>query len=558
MVIPRALDNRVAGAVLLALAILLVYSINLDRLPHNDELYHMLAAKGLLETGEPAIGENGRYWRGYPLTWLVAQSIDLLGPGLPAGRLPAVLLMTAGVVVLFLFVWGAAGRLAAWLTTLLFALSPFAIDIAQFVRFYSLQCLVFLIGAWAVYGLMRDPWPPWRGLLLAALALAAFAFATYLQPTTLIGILGIGTWMALAILVPWLVRPSVPPRRKLAVIGALVAGGLLVLAALWAAGVLAPALETYRATPLFNTHLRNVYWFYFQWYFLYYPTLWTSIGILAALALTVQPRLAGFAITVFGVSFVLSSFAGPKSLRYIVYAQPFLFIIWGLGLAGLIGWLRGRFGPLRAALTRAFALLPEAAAHRLAGILLVIAVALTALANPAWVRSAAMLAGITLPGEISPTDWAAAEPYLRPALDSADILVTTEELAPLYYYGRADLLLSATRFRELMDPDRPPFSADPRTGVPTIDEAADLVRVIDCYPNGLLLTQAKHWGPGARLRDAEVEALLREHAEPLPLPPRTALLAFTWTHPDGAGRARSCPSLPLLEEGLEEGLGDGP
>ena len=32
-----------------------LYSINLDRLPHPDEYHHILAAQGLIATGEPRI-----------------------------------------------------------------------------------------------------------------------------------------------------------------------------------------------------------------------------------------------------------------------------------------------------------------------------------------------------------------------------------------------------------------------------------------------------------------------------------------------------------------------
>jgi hypothetical protein len=40
----------------------LLFSINLDRLPHPDELYQIQAAEGLLATGEPRIAD-GLYTR---------------------------------------------------------------------------------------------------------------------------------------------------------------------------------------------------------------------------------------------------------------------------------------------------------------------------------------------------------------------------------------------------------------------------------------------------------------------------------------------------------------
>ena len=66
----------------LFVACALLYSINLGRMAHPDEYYHILAAHGLLATGEPRIAE-GIYTRVYLHTWLVAQSFALFGESLP-------------------------------------------------------------------------------------------------------------------------------------------------------------------------------------------------------------------------------------------------------------------------------------------------------------------------------------------------------------------------------------------------------------------------------------------------------------------------------------------
>ena len=59
---------------LLFLVFLLLYSIGLDDgLAVHDEIHHILAAQGLIATGEPRIAE-GLYTRGYVYTWMVAQS----------------------------------------------------------------------------------------------------------------------------------------------------------------------------------------------------------------------------------------------------------------------------------------------------------------------------------------------------------------------------------------------------------------------------------------------------------------------------------------------------
>jgi hypothetical protein len=529
---------------LIIIAAVILYSINLDKLPHNDELYHMLAAQGWLESGLPSIGEGGRYWRGYPFTWLVAQSIDVLGGGLVAGRLPAVLFMACTVGVLFAFLRHEAGAAAAWVGAGLFAVSPFAIDLAQFVRFYSLQCLVFLAGACLVYRLLTIRWVMRRDLPIALLAAGLLAFAVYLQITSLIGLVGLGLWGGATLLLPWLARREVPTTRKLGLVLLLAALGAVGLLGLRGSGQLEGLIHDYRATALFNRHLANDFWFYFSWYFIYYPVLWILCGIIAVFALIEQPRLTIFALVMFIVAFVLNSFAGAKSLRYIAYAQPFLFMLWGTGLTGLLARMRGLLGTLESELTDRLGLLSRGLARGIARLLIAGALLIAIMGNPAWLRSFAMLADITLPQQIQPTDWPAAEPALRPWLDSVEVFVATEELGPLYYYGRTDILLSATKFDEIGG-DRRPFDRDPRTDVPTIKAAADLEDVIDCHASGLFLTQAKHWGLGARLRDPAVEALVSSRAEPIELPARTGLMAFGWRHePPPANRSAACARLP--------------
>lgn len=551
------LERPWAAALLLGLASLLLYSINIEHAPHHDELYHILAAKGLLETGLPAIGEDGRYWRGYPLTWLVAQSFALLGPGLAAARLPSVLFMAGLVILLFLFIRREAGSsTAAWLGAGLFAISPSAIELAQFVRFYSLQCLLFFAAAWLAYALPGRPFRPWRRLPMAAAALLLLAFAAHLQPTTLLGVAGLGLWLAGALLLPWLLDDAVPRPRKTGLLLALAAAGLLALGLAWAGGLLAALWQDYRSTSLFNRPQANQFWFYHAWYSLLYPTLWTLSGPLAILALIRWPRLAGFLIVVFATGFLLNSFAASKSMRYIAYAQPFLFALWGLGLAALLAMTKSLLGRACGRLAASFAPLPARSAHRLAFLLIAMSLAFLLVANPALLRSATLLAGITVPPELPPNDWEAARSVLEPLVEGVEAVVTTDELHMLYYYGRADYLLAASKFGELPIERRAPFGRDVRTDVAVIDDTQSLELILRCHESGLFVTQLQHWPGGQRPRDELVAAapLLHALAEPVGVPPRSRLVVFAWhnrTPPDSG----YCQSLP---HSIETGQDDSP
>lgn len=533
------------SAVLLGLASLLLYGINIERAPHHDELYHILAAEGLLATGEPAIGEAGRYWRGYPLTWLVAQSFALLEPGLAAARLPAVLCMAGLVALLFLFLHREAGALAAWLGAGLFALSPFAIELAQFVRFYSLQSLLFFAAAWIVYTIAGRPWSTARHLPLAGLALLLLGVAFHLQPTTLLGAAGLVLWAGGAVLLPWLADPTVPRRRKQYTLLALVAAGLVMTALLWAAGLLAALWQDYRSTALFNRPQADQFWYYHAWYSLLYPTLWTTSGLLAIVALIARPRLASFLLVVFAAGFLLNSFAASKGMRYIAYAQPFLFGFWGLALSALLVGARELQARSRERLGARLTLLPAAFARALATLLVLGALAFLVVANPASLRTVALLAGVTVPPELPPNDWPAARPVLEPWIDRVEAVVTTDELRMLYYYGRADYLLSATKFEELPAARRRPFGRDFRTDVPVIADAESLELVMRCHASGLFVTPTQHAADGARARSevAAVAGLLDTRARELELPGRSRLAAFVWEEGAAAADPAACEAL---------------
>ena len=172
---------------------LLLFSLNLDRPPDPDELHHVLAAQHLLETGRPMIAD-GEYWRGILHTWMVAISYQAFGEGLASARFPAVLLAALVAPALFLWVRREAGNTAAWLTALLYVTSPFTVEIAQFSRFYALQVFTFVLGSLCVYYAFARSASLLYRLCLGAMATSLIGLAVSVQDTTLVGVVGIGTW----------------------------------------------------------------------------------------------------------------------------------------------------------------------------------------------------------------------------------------------------------------------------------------------------------------------------------------------------------------------------
>lgn len=523
----------------LALAAGLLYSINLGHLPHPDELHHALAARGLLDQGVPAIAE-GVYYRGLLHTYLVAGSYALFGDSLASARIPSVVCMALVAALLFVWLRRESSNLAAWLGAGGFAISPFAIDIAQFARFYAPQCLSFLLAACLTYAAVSGRHTLRARAFLALGAAPAALLALYLQPTTLIGLVGLAVWAAGVLGLPWLTDRNVPRGRKLMVVGI----ALLGLVAVLLAGISLGLWDIFRSTPLFNQKSEDRFWYYHAFYSLFYPSLWPLTGILGLAAIVAWPRPALFALVTFAVSFLLNSMAASKSLRYIVYAQPLLFMVWGMGLAALWPALWSFLDGLRARLAPPLATL-GLRRPAIGGTLVVGAALFLVAGNPAWLRSVSLLANITVPPEQPPPNWPLVAPELEPWLARVDVVVTTEELATLYFLGRYDIRFSPSKMEELKPDQQYEFGLDFRTGRPVISTRESLARVLACYPSGVILGPSASWGSPILL-NRELVRLIEAGTRPIELPARSHLFAVEWRHPAGTIPPADCDDLPVF------------
>ncbi|HET6467917.1 MAG TPA: hypothetical protein VFG43_06025 [Geminicoccaceae bacterium] len=520
---------------LIGLAAFALFCIGLDRGPDFDELYHLLAARGWLETGEPRIAD-GVYERTTLFTILVARFLALLGDGLAVARLPSALASATLAALFFAWLRRTGGAPAAWVGTLLLVLSPFTIDFAQFVRFYALQSLAFFAGTIAVFRSVTEPAPPLRQLGLLLGAALAFAAAVYLQVTALVGLAGLGLWLALAVLVPWLWRQPRSRRHGLLLGAAALALALLALAV--ASGGAARILELYRSVPLAAAQSADEVWYYHFWLILYYPTLWSLFPLVALVALAVRPRPTLLALCIFGTALILHSFAAFKGTRFIAYALPFLYVVFGIALPELWSWLRRM---TRAALAR---LVPAEARAGAAPWLERGALALVLLfavaANTAFVRSAFLLADVRVPPQPARVDWAAAGRALAPRLASVDVLVATSELDALYFLGRHDILLNRSRLSEMGE--AADFHRDRRTGRLVIGSPEALARIIACFETGLIVSSSQRWRNPAWLDDRTADFIVRR-TQRLDLPASWNVRAYGWEHPPGTPRPADCPRL---------------
>ena len=536
-----AMHNPWVAPVSVFLFALILYSLNLDRPPHADELHHVIAAQSLLETGRPIIAE-GEYWRGILHTRLVALSYAVFGEGLASARIPSVIAVALVVAILHVWVRHEAGSRAAWFTTALFATSPFTVEIAQFCRFYALQLLFFTSGAIAVFYLVLGTGSRWRTISLAALSVGLLALATSLQVTSLIGILGIAVWMGGVSLQKGLLRIAPRNRFRYGLMATVVIASVLVVCAVSLFDEAQVLLERYQSTPLFAADTSNEFWYYHLRYHLFYPSLWPVVALLAVFAVAQSPRLGWFSTVVFAITFLLTSFAAQKATRYFSYAQPYLAIVWGLGLVSVLPVLGQHVKKCSLVLINSTGLTADRAL-RTGRVLAIVLVAIVLLANPFWLRSATMIADIAMPMEKPMTDWRAARTALAPWTRGADVMITTEELGAIYFLGRSDVRFSRSKFGELRPDQKFEFGIDQRTGRPIISRHESVELLIRCFSKGFIVGPLEHWGSPI-LIDTEVQAVVRAYAQPIEVPKASHLYAWGWNRPAELVKPAACGTLP--------------
>ena len=540
------------GAALLLLLSVWVRAVALDRLPVTDELYTLLAAKGWLQYGAPRIGD-GIYPRAQLYTLLLGGWLKAFGDTLVSARALSLLFGSCLVVAVFLWTRRAAGQIAAWIAGVLLALAPLSVDVSQFVRFYTLHALVFWLSVTGAYTLVTRRHPPGKTTLVAIGTVVGFLFALHLQILTTIGLAGLGVWLVLAVGMPWL-RAQDERRRHAALV---VAGGLVLLAgaALLLSGKAEALLAEYRWAPLWNRTHRSEFWYYHIYFVERWPTLWSLTPLALLLALVHRPRPAALGMCVFVVSFVLLSFGGMKDPRYLFFALPFLFLLWGIALAKVFErffpWLVGATDRVLRRLAPALAGPAVRNGLIAAGVIFLVACnggAIKALLSLGGKRLMAAEGGIGIDADAGRSDWAAVKEALTPWLNSASIIVTARDVQFLYYFGDYDVVLNSDRLSEVSGRE---FALDRRTGRAVIGTPGALGQIVDCFSSGLIVTDAASWRRPAGIRDDVADVIEADTIE-VALPKEAHMLAFRWQHPVPDAPSAGCATL-AKELGIHPG-----
>jgi hypothetical protein len=488
-------DSRAPGpGVEVAIVFLIVVVAGLPSLGHvpfTDELLHVLAARSLLEHGTMDVLQGGgSYTRAAAFTYVVAGAIRVLGDSLAAARLPSLLSLALLVALMFVWVRSEVGRIGAWFAAMLMAFVPISLHLSQWARFYALQALLFGVGCWLAYRCLAPEGPRIRHRIAMSIgAVLALHLAIGLHHPTWVGVGALGIWVFVVEGPRIISSIRAGSRRRIASVGlvGLGLGGLVF--GVWS-GLIGELISGMTYADLWNESDRSNLLFYHDGFMKNHPFLWVLAPVAAVGALAFRPRVATLCLLVFAVVLVAHSLAAAKAERYIFYALPMFFMIWGIAVGSLV--------PLgRTFLARS---IPAANVGARRAIVLASLLALaTIVLYPAIFRPAALYAirevrvgDARWAGWGSYHDgnprWAQAGTTLSDAVRESDAIVVTDEIGAQFGLGRADFLIrrAYTPWQgHLAEFDRY------RDVIPVVTTEESLRRVMSCRATGLVFVETR-------------------------------------------------------------------
>jgi hypothetical protein len=315
---------------------------NLDRFSFwVDELYHVVAAQSVVETGEPILPSyrGGEYTRAYPVTYLTARMFDIFGSSEAAGRAPFLVLNLIFLSVAFFVTRRWFNVHLALIVTFVLAFSPHELRMGREVRMYGLLQLLYfsasalffagfeLAGAHGKAAPARSSIPSPRRLILLGSAAVLFLLAYRIQPLAMN--FGIALAAYCVVMLPWDAhrrgwRAAVRSRYAL-VLALMTAAGVVVLLA--APGFITKLITMARHRPEWATTGDG--FSYYSWFFTYYYTGLTAVYVLGIALLIRRFGKPGVFVLCSLVPVMATHvwlFTGRVEMRYIFYILPFFFI----------------------------------------------------------------------------------------------------------------------------------------------------------------------------------------------------------------------------------------
>ena len=453
-----------AGALGCALLLAMAWRL-IDHLPQYDELFHFLAARGIRDQGAPVIAD-GVYDRAEWFTWLVAVAIKTFGDSLVAARVPSLLASGGLLMLMTIWVTRRVDLLAGVAAAIVLCLLPATLDLAVFLRFYSLHALLVMGVSIALYEAAAPERTLRQRIGLGVSAVALLILALHFQVTTLIAFAAAAAGLGAVLRREyWKIALRFFSRHPVWIAaGAVVA----VVGGSFAASQLG-MLNEFLTAPLWGSPSASRPQYYLMELAREAPLLWPMFPVAALIALFFgNRRLTVFCVVVLLFALAVHSIAAAKTMRYVYDALPFLCVVWGCALSGLYAVLPGSTCSH-----------PGSASRNVALPALLVAAIVLALSQEGQRVARTVFGKLdTDPKAIydGETAWSPAVPTLQPLLPSASRVVTSNAMKALYYFGRYDYDLNATIVPETQSGQE--FGLDERTGRHAISTAQSIAQVL--------------------------------------------------------------------------------
>ena len=504
-----------AVAAAIGVTLLAVATRNMiDHVPLYDELLHVLAARGVLETGEPVIGD-GAYRRSELFTRVVALSFASLGQSLVAARVPALLAAAALVALVGAWVARRIGLFAGIAAAAILASAPETIQLSVLARFYTLHALAVAVGFIAAYEAAIPGRRPPAKLALVILALIALAVALHLQLTTVVAAAAcLAGLLAVSAQDHWSrVREWAMTRSRAFLAGALLAV-IVGSVVLWQIGAL--MLERLGPPPLWSRGRADRASYYLESMAGSMPLLWPLLPLAALATFQLNRRLAVFCATVLISALVVHSLAPFKATRYIYYLLPVMAVLWGGGLIFVAGWIARALQRARPAARPAVSI---AIAFLVVGLLLV--------NSELGFRTSRLVLGKARQIDILPYategDWVGASVVLKPMVADSQRIVVSSGVKALHALGRFDYELNPSVVPETESGTE--FGLDRRTGRRAIGTADSLALLLDEPGRTLVVADAEKVGVPSGITPAVLK-LIAARCSPVAVPEETRVVAW--------------------------------
>jgi hypothetical protein len=280
--------------------------------------------------------------------------------------------------------------------------------------------------------------------------------------------------------------------------------------------------------------------------------LWLFLPLAAVLAIARWPRPALFCLVMTIIPVVLQSLGGMKSSRYVFYAFPFWFALWGMAVAALLPALWRTVLEGVAGLQRATSwTIPAGMARLLAGAVMLMILGSAVIAHPIYRETAKSLRREAVAILHDPTlltapppdlPWSEHSAKLQVALGHPSVLLVGDDFHAIAYLGDFDLLVNTHRTQDIGPGGE--YVLDPRTGRRAISTPENIARIVECFPDGAFVVSDSRWRTYIGVSDKAADAI--EH---LMVPYEPAIPGFHIFKWQGSTPGSGCEEVRALATG---------